>query len=192
MSEQEQEVPTPSPEGTPPEEINVEPEQLVTPPPEPTAEPVVPVERVVPAADGYTMPDGMPPEMGVFANEHGFTQGQLDATLKQFGDVVTASKQNEFNAMKKAGEDFVETWGDRKDFNLSLARRALKQNDPDGTLKTALDESGYGNHPAVLGFLHKLGVSMQEGGYLKSAVNRPPGQKTVAQTMYGDSHPSTE
>jgi hypothetical protein len=162
------------------------------PPPETPAEPVAPVERVVPAADGYKLPEGVPAEVGQFANDNNMTQEQLDATLTHFGGVISASKAAEAEAMRSLGEAQLAKWGDQADHNLSLAKRALAQNDPDGSLTKALNESGWGNHPAVLTFLHKIGVSMQEGGFLKSAVNRPPGQKTAAQAMYGDTHPSTE
>ena len=76
--------------------------------------------------------------------------------------------------------------------NLQLAQRALRQNDPTGALTKMLNESGYGNHPAVLDFLHAIGRSMQEGGFLKSSTNRPPGAKSAAQLLFGDNHPSNE
>ena len=75
--------------------------------------------------------------------------------------------------------------------SLDVMRWALAQNDPDGQLKVALESSGYGSHPAVLNFLVRLGESMKEGGFLKSAVNRPPGKKTAAQTIFSN-HPSAE
>ena len=167
--------------------------QESTPPPETPDESVeIPPERVVPAADGYTLPEGLDPVIGQFANEHGFTQEQLDSTLEYFGNVIQNSEKSKVEALRTLGEAHLKNWGDQAQHNLSLAKRALAQNDPEGSLAKALNESGYGNHPAVLDFLYNLGRSMQEGGFLRGSVNRPPGQKTLAQTMYGDNHPSKE
>lgn len=149
-----------------------------------------PAERIVPEADGYKLPEGVPVELGQWANQNGMTQEQLDATISQFGQYVQNQSAAEQGALRKMGEDHLNAWGENKDYNLSLARRALQQNDPDGNLKQLLDSSGYGNHPAVLDFFLKIGTSMQEGGYLKSAVNRPQTKKSAAQAMFGENHPS--
>ena len=162
-------------------------------PPEPAPpapEPAAP-ERVVPNADGYTLPQGVDPAMGVFANANGFTQEQLDSSLKHFGSIMHANKTAEATALKQLGEKQLEDWGDRADYNLNLAKRAMKQNDPDGALLKVLNSTGFGNHPAVLTFMARLGESMQEGGFLKSNSQRAPGTKTAAQTMYPN-HPSNE
>jgi len=183
-----------------PSQESVTPEPVVTPeaPPETplaetTAEPPqeAPV-RVVPEPDGYVLPEGIPPEIGQFAKTNDMTQTQLDATLQHFGTIVQNNRNAEAASIRQAGEAHIAKWGEQGDYNMSLARRALAQNDPDGTLKQALDSSGFGNHPAVLDFLFTLGSSMKEGGYLKSAINRPPGKKTAAQSMYGENHPSEE
>lgn len=167
------------------------PTEPQAPPPDPTAEPAAaPTERVVPAADGYTLPEGVPQELGQFANQHGFTQEQLDATLTQMGQYMQNTRQAELQALRGLGEAHLKNWGDRAQYNLSLAKRALAQNDPDGELSKALDASGYGNHPAVLNFLQRVGESMKEGGFLKTAINRPPGEKTAAEAMYGENHPT--
>lgn len=180
---------TPSAEpapAIPPQQVAPPPES--TPPAEPPPEP--PTERVVPAADGYTLPEGVPPELGAWANEKGFTQEQLDSTIEHFSGYVAATDQAQKTALQEMGAAHLKNWGENADHNLTLAKRALQQNDPDGHLASALNESGYGNHPAVLNFLFTLGKGMQEGGFLKSAVNKPPGKKTAAQSMYGANHPS--
>jgi hypothetical protein len=150
-----------------------------------------PAERIVPAADSYKLPEGAPAELGKFANEHGFTQEQLDAAMQQFEGITVKSRTAELEALKKQGTEFISKWGDQAEYNVSLARRALKQNDPNGTLTAALKETGYANHPAVLEFLHTIGKSMEEGGFLKNSAPRPAGKKSLAQKMFGN-HPSNE
>ena len=168
-------------------EPTVEPEpqqETEAPPPESTAEPTESVERVVPAADGYKLPEGIPPEVGKFANEHGFTQDQLDAALTQFSTMAQAQELHGKQSLRAMGEAQLKEWGEQADYKLNLAKRALKANDPDGTLTQALNETGYGNHPAVLNFLVRLGESMKEGGFITSSVHTPPGKRSVAQAMY--------
>lgn len=184
---------TPSHEAAPPE-VSEAPAETLAPTPEASAPP--PEAEPPPEASDrseseevtYVLPEGVPQQVAEFAKQHDMTQKQLDGTLQYFGNI----KQAELASIRTAGEAHVKNWGDKGQHNLNLARRALSQNDPDGELKTALDNSGFGNHPAVLNFLHRLGTSMQEGGFLKSAVNRPPGQKSAAQAMYGGNHPSNE
>jgi len=207
MSDETLETPTPSPEGVdstpapapeapapeaPAPEAPAPETSAPTSDPEPVAEPETPSERTVLEASEYTIPEGLPTELGTFANEHGLTQKQLDATISQYSTLAQAAAQAEASNTLAAGKALITEWGDQAKHKMSLAKRALSQNDPSGELKAALDSSGFGNHPAVLKFLSTIGQSMQEGGYLKSAVNRPPGKKTAAQAMYGDNHPSSE
>lgn len=173
-----------------PEAPPEQPTPEASPPPDTAAEGDPNPERVVPAADGYKLPEGIPPQVGEFAHKIGLTQEQLDANLEFFGEVVKSDRAMQMQNLRKLGEAHLKSWGSEADYKLSLAKRALKQNDPTGTLTKALNETGYGNHPAVLDFLSNLGATMQEGGFLKSAVNKPPGQKTAAQAMFGANHPS--
>lgn len=156
-----------------------------------TDETETPAERVVPEAADYKLPEGAPSVIGEFANKNGFTQEQLDATIEHFGGYVKASEQVKIDSMRKAGGELIESWGENGKYNMSLAKKALRQNDPDGELSKALSESGYGNHPAVISFLFKLGSSMKEGGFLKGSTVLPKGKKTMAQKMFPNMH-STE
>ena len=149
-----------------------------------------PIERVVPKAADYTLPEGVPIQVAQFANEADMTQEQLDTTLQYFGGYMKATNESQQKVIRESGDAFVEGWGKQKPYNLSLVRRALSQNDPDGELRSVLNSSGYGNHPAVLAFFLRIGNSMKEGGFLKGSVNRPAGQKTAAQTLFGKNHMS--
>lgn len=149
-------------------------------------------ERTVPQAADYKLPEGAPEDIRDWAHSNGFTQEQLDAAIPQFTKVAQGQKMAELQALRQQGEQFVkETWGDEAKYNLNLAKQALNANDPDGTLKQALNESGYGNHPAVLNFLHKVGLSLKEGGFIKSDNKTPQGSKSAAQVLFGNSHPSS-
>ena len=195
-------TPTPSPEPAPVE--TQEPVvEAVTQEPEPPVVADAPIEtsddsestpneRVVPQPDQYVLPEGMPDELRQFAFDNEMTQKQLDGTMNKFAQYVTGMDQAKLSSLKLAGQAHIKNWGEHGKENVALIEQALVQNDPTGALTKALNESGYNYHPAVLNFLFQIGRSMQEGGYLKSAVHIPAGQKTVAQTLYGDSHPSKE
>ena len=174
--------PAPQPQQT------TEPQSSTATEPEPT-EPE-PTERVVPKPEEYTLPEGMPEQLRSFAHDQGFTQDQLDASLQQFGGYMQGMQQSHLEALRKAGEAHVANWGSEANTKLSLAKAAVRQNDPDGKLMKALNESGWGNHPDVLDFLYNIGKSMQEGGFIKSTVPKRPGQKTAAEAMYGENHPT--
>ena len=151
-----------------------------------------PPSRVVPWAADYVLPEGIPRHVADFASNNDMTQEQVDSTLKQFGGYLKSGDMAQKTKLRTEGEAHVESWGSEKESNLSIVRRTLRQNDPDGTLRKALDETGYGNSPVVLDFVLKVGKYMQEGGFLKSAVNKPAGKKSAAQAMFGEGHPSTQ
>lgn len=179
-------TPEPQAQSTPTQEPPVSQNTPQGQPPEPAK----PSERIVP--ESYKLPEGVPAEVGAWAKANDMTQQQLDAVISQTSQYLNATSTAQQQQLRQMGEQHVESWGESKQYNLSLARRALAQNDPDGKLKAVLDQTGFGNHPVVLDFLHRLGRSMQEGGHLKSAIRRQPGQKTAAQAMFGANHPSIE
>ena len=150
------------------------------------------IERLVPEADKYNLPEGMSRDVATFARENDMTQDQLDKTLTQFGGYIDASKKQEQAVIRQQGDAHVKSWGEKSAYNLSLVRRAVAQNDPDGVLTKVLDDTGFGNHPVVLDFFLNLGTQLKEGGFLKGSVNRPPGKKTAAQSMFGKDHPSSD
>jgi hypothetical protein len=122
--------------------------------------------------------------MAEFAKQHDFTQGQLDASLQQFGSIIQASKTSEMATMRAAGEAHIKAMGTEGEHNMGLAKRALKQLDSAGKMTELLQTSGFGNHPTVIDFLHSIGNSLKEGGFLKSAANIPIKGKTAAERMY--------
>ena len=176
-----------TPPVTPPETPPETPPNVETPPSEnapPEAPPAnaegnAPPERVVPAADSYALPEGVPTDFGQFANSLDMTQEQADGVLKAHQGM----KQAEMQTIRAAGEAHIKNWGEQAEFKMNLAKRAMKQHDTDGTLTKLLNETGFGSHPAVLDHFFNLGQALQEGGFLKSEL-KAPGEKTRAQKMF--------
>lgn len=182
--------PEPQPQHTEPQQTT-EPQSPTEPEPSEPTEPG-PDTRVVPKPSEYELPEGMPDNIRIFAHEKGFTQDQLNATIEQFGGYLYGMQQAEQQSLQQMGQAHLKNWGPDAKNKLALARAAVRQNDSEGKIMNLLNQSGYGNHPDVLNFLYQIGKSMQEGGFIKSAVPRKPGEKTAAQAMYGDNHPSSE
>lgn len=138
------------------------------------------------------LPEGLPPQVLEFAKANGLSQAQLDASLQFFGEVAHVNATMQQQQLRQLGEAHVQSWGKEGQYKLGVGRRALKMVDPEGVLTTMLNETGYGNHPAVLQSLYELGTKLQEGGFISATQNRAPGKRTAAQAMYGDTHPSKE
>lgn len=138
------------------------------------------------------LPEGLPPQVLEFAKANGLSQAQLDASLQFFGEVAHVNATTQQQQLRQLGEAHVRSWGKEGQYKLGVGRRALKMVDPEGVLTTMLNETGYGNHPAVLQSLYELGTKLQEGGFISATQNRAPGKRTAAQAMYGDTHPSKE
>jgi len=85
--------------------------------------------------------------------------------------------------VKQAGMELIESWGLEADRNLEISRRALKTIDKDGSLAQVLNETGFGDHPAVLSFMYNLGRQLQEGGFFETPTVQHD-RRTRAQRMY--------
>lgn len=150
-----------------------------------------PAERVVPSPGEYTLPEGVPPSIAEFAHNNDMTQEQLDNTLTEFSKFVTAERNSEQEFMLQEGQKVVDSWGESKNQNLNLLKRALNYYDPEGEVAKALDTTGYGNHPVMLNFLLRMGKDLLEGGFISTTPADPDSRKkSAASVMFGKNHPS--
>ena len=181
------ETPTPQapPEGQVPPNTELPP-NTETPPQGPEGEQAAPVERVVPAADGYQMEEGTPGQLGQIFNKLDMTQEQATGVMK-----LDAARRNaEAAALRQAGEAHIKTWGDAAETNINLAKRGMAHFDPTGQLKDMLNQTGLGNDPRILEMFYQFGTRMEEGGFLPTEVNTPGQQpKDVAHMWYPDDAP---
>ena len=136
--------------------------------------------------DKYEATAPVPDEVKRMAHKAGLTQEQFNATLETFGRYSQAQKMAELEQIKQEGQKYIqEKWGDKAEYNLNIARRALQTVDTDGSLKEMLETTGYGSHPVVLQFFANLGKNLQEGGFLRGELKQPAGaKKSPAQLLY--------
>ncbi len=147
------------------------------------------VEKPLTAAD-YKLPEGVPADVAKIAEELGFTQEQLDGSLTKYNEISAAAAKAEQDSIRQEGEALVREWGDNAKANLTLVHRALQVNDPTGELSKALNETGFGNHPAVLRYLLNVGKQMSEGEFVQGDTHTPAPKKTAAQVLFGKTHKS--
>jgi hypothetical protein len=181
--------PPADPPSDPPADPPADPPQDPPQDPPPQDPPQDPPEPKVLQPGEYKLPKGVPEDLGQFAHDNGMTQEQLDATVSRMTNFVTQRSQAEKQQMKREGQEHVKKWGENAQHNVRLVGRALQVCDTSGSLSKLLDQTGYGDHPAVLDFLYNIGKSLQEGGFLKSFSGRTPGKKSAAQVLYPN-HPS--
>ncbi len=145
--------------------------------------------------DKYNAPENIPAGEALkkMAHRMGLTQGQFEGVLHNMQTYNQAAKIAEIQALRNAGGQFIkEKWGDNAEYELNLARKALRTVDDNGQLQRLFDQTGYGNHPVVLNFFNKLGRQLKEGGFLRGSLRNPAGQKkTPAQRLFPN-HPSNQ
>jgi hypothetical protein len=144
---------------------------------------------IVNSPDDYQVPDYVTPEMKQFAFQQGLSNEQFNSVIAQYGYIAQASEQQRINQLNNMAAAQLEKWGEAAEYNLGLAKHALKTVDKEGELSRVLKETGYGNHPVVLRFLYNLGNQLKEGGFLRGSINKPTGKKSIAEIMYGETHP---
>jgi len=167
-------APTPAPtSGEPP----VTPSTNAAPPTEGTT----PSGQAPPA---LTFSEGVPQVVQEFAKSQGFNQAQLDSTVKFFNDTITQANQRAVEESYQRGKAHVESWGPNAKANIDLAKRALQVTDTNGEVTKYLKESGAANHPVVMNFLVGLGKMLQEGGFIRTNMTTPEGQKTLADKLF--------
>lgn len=62
-------------------------------------------------------------------------------------------------------------------------RKALQSYDPDGEFRKLMDDSGFGNHPAVLRFVNRVGKSVKEDQGIKGKPATPK-ERDISQILY--------
>lgn len=186
--------------------------QPAAPPPTPSAEPSAPTPPET-SPTPTTPADGAPTDLGftfdklslpegseilpeqsarfmeVLADSKLSHQDRAQALVDLQGQVLEQAAQKiaaQWTAQQQAWQDEVKAdpafAGDKLAPALGQISRLI---DAHGTeeLRTAMDQTGMGNHPAMIRFLHKLSGFLTEGGALPGG-NAPAQEKTQAQRIF--------
>ena len=192
----------PKPDAPKPEtpEVPKAPEPKPDEKPQP-AQPVVPEKYDLKLPEGSKLDASHTEKIAAFAKERGFTQEQAQALLERdHANSLAQQKlqeeqkaaawdrwQQESKADKEIFGGSEETFGK----NVDLAKRGLKLIDSDGSIKKFLDDTGLGNHKAVIKtFMSLAKMSADDKMVLPGSQSTP--QKTDAEILYGKSNEQKE
>lgn len=117
------------------------------------------------APDGYPMSEGDLKALNGLCKEAKLSKAQGEAVLKYLHGNYTSWQEGQAAQVKKWAEEAradKEFGGDKFDANVADARRGLATFDTDGSIRAMLEETGYGNHPAVLKIFARVGKALGE------------------------------
>lgn len=134
--------------------------------------PAVEAEAVAEAADytDFELPEGVEVDASALDaakplfKELGLDQAGAQKLVEfyasKLGEVAgTISAQAEALVAEWQGQ-IKQDWGAKYDANLSVAAKAVQLGGPE--LRDALNETGAGNHPAIIKFFHQIGSTISE------------------------------
>jgi hypothetical protein len=147
--------------------------------------------------EDFTLPEGFELNEDVhtsfveFAKAKNLTQADAQSLM----DMNAESAQAHASNMYAAWDGIQEGWKDaaRKDkeyggadfkANLGTAKRAIAEYGTD-EFKTAVEQTGMGNHPEFIRFLYRVGQTLKEDGVMTEG-NKAGGKKTAEQLIFPD------
>lgn len=133
-----------------------------------------------PAGYKFSKPDfgGKPIELGEkFEEQARSVAFGLQLNQKQFDEFVnrqaSMAESGHASFVEQMGEwdKQLETeWGSNVERNTAIAARAVAYYDPDGTFRKVLNQTGFGDHPALAKLFYDAGKRLQEDGLVMGEV----------------------
>lgn len=101
------------------------------------------------------------------AHQLGLTTPQLKGVLDFYGQTVVQQMEAGLKTLKESRAALEQEWGPRTDYNLQLAQKAMAHYG-DADLAARLDQTGWGNDPALVKLFAKLGAELAEDGIINT------------------------
>ncbi|TPQ24930.1 hypothetical protein [Methylomonas koyamae] len=149
----------------------------------------------------FTVPDGVAVDQELLGE---FTTTAKALNLRQedaqkLADLGAKMAQKISNDMYAQHQANVESWveqvkadpeigGDKLEASLAVVPPVLKTFGSDALVEL-LDQTGYGNHPAIVKFFVNVGKAIGEDTLVPGGANTAGGEKTIAQRMYPNMKP---
>lgn len=145
--------------------------------------------------EGLTLDEGFLTDFTNIAKESGLSPEQFkkmtDMGAKMATSIMTKAQeanQQRIDGWRQETENDKEIGGEKLAENLSIAKRAMETfGSPE--LSAVLDESGLGNHPALIKALVKIGRGVSEDSLVPGGAQSAAPAKTIAQQMYPNMNP---
>lgn len=184
--------------ATPTEGVAVESATANTQSPAPAAatQAVAPAPAQTQSTNAWalSLPEGMQLHQG-FASKYsecaqslGLNPDQASQLIGRMQPVIDAMEQDTVAEMRsewtKQSQNDPEFGGEKLNENLAIAKRGLSAFDNKGELLALLEETGLGNHPAVIRFLYRAGQGVSEDGIVNGAAGVSRSEAAIAARMY--------
>ena len=140
--------------------------------------------------ENYAMPEGAPEGLSKWGQENGFTQAQMDSILGKKSGMDKAQADMKTNVYEQGLNTLYETWGDKKDINLNITNRVFNAVPSGKKVLEMIQQTGEGNNPVIVEFLHEIGSMMQEGGFIPSGKPPVKDNRSMAHRMYPNDVPN--
>ena len=133
----------------------------------------------------YTVPENVKVKgLRAMAHSNRLSQKQLDGILEYNNRITSNAQEAIKNQQAAAVAQLKEEWGDKYEENIAKAKKAVSHFDKDGELTEFLQKTRAGDNPKVLRFMHKLGKSLDEDGFMKGDDNVRKPSKSLAERMF--------
>ena len=113
-------------------------------------------------------------------------------------DAVKAFQSRQTESIAKARQDWKAAWskdpefgGDKTSESTELAKRAWDRV-ADNELKTLADQTGFGDHPAVLRMMARIGRLFSEDTLIRGSLGGAPQKKSNEEILYGGTTPGAQ
>ena len=165
--------------------------------------------------EGFAMNDEQVSDFTVFAKDLGLDQGGAQKAVDKHIEMMGKARDRGIQAQEAMHSEWATETRNDKEFgganlpeNIAGARKAMNSfsqpamNDgkpvlhQEGPMKgqqmteveVLMNESGWGNHPAVIRVFHRISKAMSEDSFVAGSLAPPETKKSQAEVMY----PSTE
>jgi hypothetical protein len=132
------------------------------------------------------------------AKESGLTLEDAQGVLEVKSDAVKAYAQRQTETLQAVRKEWRANWekdpvygGEKLNENTELARRGWDWF-ADNELKMLADQTGFGDHPAVLKALARLGKLFAEDSNIRGTLGGTPKEKSPEEKLYGATTPGAE
>lgn len=192
------EAPKP-PETTTPVVLEVKKEEPKEPAPATTETKPAPVDyETLKLPEGSLLSQQELAEVKKDAKENNLSLEEAQGIIEVKNDAIKGFSQRQQETWQNLRKEWKQSWlndpeygGDKASESTELAKRAWDKL-ADNELKTLADQTGWGDHPAVLRMLARAGRLFSEDQLIRGNVVASPQKQRPEEILYGKTSPSNE
>lgn len=136
--------------------------------------------------EGFELDTALAEQAAPVFKELGLDQKQAEGLVQFFAQTRLNEVQSATEALTARQEEWrgaiKSEWGSNYDSNIAVAAKAVALGGDE--LRQALDETGAGDHPAVVNFFHKVGQQLSEDGFAGEGDKPAPSKTPLEKRLY--------